>query len=293
MIGCPPADVLATPELVHALLLEQHPDLASSSIASVAAGWDNYTFRLGTQLAIRMPRRTQAAELVLSEQTWLPVLAPRLSLAIPTPQRIGLPGCGYPWHWSIVPWFDGDCADHQQFDSTQARAFAAFLRQLHQPAPDDAPDNPARGGPLAARASLIEERLLRLRPRGPWIASALEDAWQAALTAPPSVTKMWLHADLHALNVLGREHRIQAVIDWGDLTSGDPATDLASAWMLFDDRSARRALLDAYAPTEALLARARGWAVSLGATLLEAGLTNSPRHAEIGAATLRRLAADL
>src|SRR5262245_39670042 len=220
MIGCPPADVLATPELVQALLSAQHPDLASSSIECVATGWDNYTFRLGTELAVRMPRRTQAAELVLSEQTWLPVLAPRLSLAIPTPQRIGVPGCGYPFHWSVVPWFDGDCADHQQFDSTQARAFATFLCELHQPAPHDAPDNPARVGPLAERANLVAERLERLRQRGPWIASVLEDAWQTALTAPPSVTNSWLHADLHALNVLGREHRIQAVIDWGDLTAG-------------------------------------------------------------------------
>jgi hypothetical protein len=53
---------------------------------------------------------------------------------------------------------------------------------------------------------------------------------------------------------------------------------------------ARRALIEAYAPNQALLARARAWAVLLGAALLEAGLANSPRHAAVGAATLRRLA---
>ena len=292
MTGLPAADVRATPELVRALLSEQHPDLAKLSIECIASGWDNYTFRVGTRLAVRMPRRTHSAELVLREQTWLPRLAPLLSLPIPTPLRSGVPGCGYPWHWSVVPWFEGTCADRLQFDAVQARTFATFLRELHQRAPDDAPHNPSRGVALAVHASAVEARLGRLR-RGPWIASILRDAWHAALATPPSAARLWLHADLHALNVLGLEGRIQAVIDWGDLTAGDPAADVASIWMVFDDRAARHSLLEGYAPTQELLARARGWAVALGTELLEAGLRNSARHAELGVATLRRLAADL
>ena len=292
MTGWPAADLHVTIELVRALLSEQHPDLADLPIASVAAGWDNFIFRLGSDLALRMPRRAVAAELIQSEQTWLPVLAPRLSLAIPTPQRIGVPGCGYPWHWSVVPWFEGTCADNLRFDAAQARAFARFLLELHQPAPAGAPHNPVRGVPLSERAGVVGERLERLRRLGSWITSAVEESWHAALAAPPSAAGVWLHADLHALNVLAREGHIHAVIDWGDLTAGDPATDLASVWMLFEDGAARHALLDVYAPAQALLERARGWAVSFGTVLLETGLTNSPRHAEIGAATLRRLAAD-
>ncbi|MER7151067.1 phosphotransferase [Streptomyces lydicus] len=44
---------------------------------------------------------------------------------------------------------------------------------------------------------------------------------------------MCLHGDLHPANILVDRGRIRAVIDFGDITSGDPATDLSVAWMLF------------------------------------------------------------
>jgi aminoglycoside phosphotransferase (APT) family kinase protein len=131
--------------------------------------------------------------------------------------------------------------------------------------------------------------LTRLRNSSALITSRIDHIWQAALAAPPATTQDWLHGDLHALNVLAQLDQIEAVIDWGDLTTGDAATDLACTWMLFDDPTARIALVETYAPDDALLARARGWAVFFGAVLLETGLLNSPRHAALGAATLRRL----
>lgn len=292
MSGVPVAEVHVPVEMVRALLAEQHPQLAQLEVEPIAEGWDNYTFRLGRDLAIRMPRRQLAAELVLHEQTWLPVLQPRLSLAVPAPVHLGQPGCGFPWHWSVVPWFDGDCADTLELDVGAARAWAKFLRELHSPAPENAPRNPFRGVPLDARKRIVDERLETLRELGPWITDAIGNAWREALAAPPSAARVWLHGDLHGLNVLGRENRLRAVIDWGDITAGDPATDLASVWMLFDSREARRAFADGYGATDALLARARGWAVAFGSVLLESGMKDSPRHAEIGAATLRRLAED-
>lgn len=247
-------------------------------------------FRLGDAWLVRAPRRAAAAALVLVEQKWLPQLAPQLCLPIPTPVRVGAPGCGYPWHWSVVPWLEGKCLDEAEpCDAEQAVVFAKFLRQLHQPAPADAPHNPARGVPLAERANMTEERLARLRDLTPLVDRTIMRAWETALAAPPSAAAVWLHGDLHALNVLAANGQLSAVIDWGDLTRGDPASDLASTWLLFDAAEARHALLGAYAPDAALLARARGWAVLLGAVLLETGLANSPRHAALGARTLQRL----
>jgi aminoglycoside phosphotransferase (APT) family kinase protein len=292
MTGIPPAEVHIDTALVRALLRAQHPDLAELPLAALDAGWDNSMFRLGEELVVRMPRRQIAAELVRHEQTWLPVLAPRLSLAIPTPLRMGVPAADYvdyPWHWSIVPWFEGMPADSLPLDAAEARRLAQFLAELHQPAPPDAPHNPARGVPLAMRANSVEDRLGRLRTATTLITPRIEQTWHAALAAPPSATRAWLHGDLHAHNVLARADRIVAIIDWGDLTAGDVATDLACAWMLFDEPAARNVLLESYAPTAALLARARGWAVLLGAALLDTGLSNSPRHAALGAAILRRL----
>jgi aminoglycoside phosphotransferase (APT) family kinase protein len=288
----PAADLDVTVELIDALLREQQPDLSTLPVVKLAEGWDNVMFRVGEAWLVRAPRRAAAAELVLSEQRWLPQLAPQLCLPIPTPARVGVPGCGYPWHWSVVPWLEGMCLDEAEpCDPGQAVVLARFLRQLHRPAPADAPLNPARGVPLVERESTTSERIERLRMRTSLIDRELVRAWEAGLAAPPSAASVWLHGDLHALNVLAWEGRLSAVLDWGDLTSGDPASDLACVWLLFDAAEARRALIEAYAPDEALLARARGWAVLLGTVLLETGLANSPRHAALGAATLRRVSA--
>src|SRR5215216_3227940 len=94
-IGTPAAEVVIDAALVAELLAEQHPDLAHLPLRAVDAGWDNALFRLGDQLAVRLPRRAIAAPLIVHEQAWLPRLAEQLALPIPAPTRIGTPARGY------------------------------------------------------------------------------------------------------------------------------------------------------------------------------------------------------
>lgn len=158
----PVAEHEITAALVAGLLQDQHPDLAALPLRPVDAGWDNAMFRLGDDLAVRLPRRAAAADLIVHEQTWLPGLAGQLTLPIAVPRRIGIPGRGYPWRWSVVPWLTGEPADeHPPLDS-QAGAYGEFLRSLHVPAPADAPVNPVRGVPLRDRAAVVSARLERL-----------------------------------------------------------------------------------------------------------------------------------
>ena len=89
----------------------------------------------------------------------------RVPLPIPAPVRIGQPGSGFPWPWSIVRWFPGTTAT-----TTSPRDFAAlavrlgeFIRALHQPAPDDAPHNPWRSIPLDTRTERLHEHLDHLK----------------------------------------------------------------------------------------------------------------------------------
>jgi aminoglycoside phosphotransferase (APT) family kinase protein len=113
---------------------------------------------------------------------------------------------------------------------------------------------------------------------------------QVAVHAPLDVPPTWLHGDLHPRNVLVENGVITGIIDWGDITSGDCATDLASIWLLFAEPHTRQAALAAYADlSEATLQRAKGWAVLFGVMLLESGLIDNRRNALIGARTLRRL----
>src|SRR6188472_1139756 len=102
--GMPAAEFDIDAALIRALLNAQHPDLANLPLVDVGAGWDNKLYRLGENLAVRLPRRAAAAGLIEHEQRWLSELAPQLPLPVPVPVRIGRPGCGYPWSWSVTPW---------------------------------------------------------------------------------------------------------------------------------------------------------------------------------------------
>lgn len=293
MTGTPTAEVEIDEALVRSLLRDQHADLADLQLVLMDAGWDNVMFRLGDKYTVRLPRRLVAAKLLLNEQTWLPSLAKKLPLPIPSPVRVGKPSHSYPWNWSVLPWLPGKAASEERPRADQALAFGNFLRALHQIAPINAPVNEVRGCPLADRAELVSARIDQLKNSEVGLAPEIETAWTEGLNASVSRTARWLHGDLHARNVLVENGRIGAVIDWGDITSGDVATDLAGVWALFEDAEARRDALQAYGATTDEIARARAWAVNFGTILLATGLVDNPPHAEMGADTLRRVSNDV
>lgn len=292
-MGTPDAEVDIDTILVRRLLAEQCPDLASLPLEFVASGWDNVMFRLGDALAMRLPRRRVGAQLIEHEQTWLPQLAPHLPLAVPSAMRCGQPALDYPFKWSVLPWIAGTPASHSPIDDSEASRFAAFLKALHVPAPSDAPRNPVRGVPLVERATAVAERMARLATRTNLITPMLHEIWQQALGAPLAENPVWLHGDLHPGNILLENHRLSGIIDWGDMTAGDPATDLAAIWMLFDTPDARRQVLAEYGGISAALRlRALGWAILFGVMLLDVGMTDTPKFTIIGASTLRRVCDD-
>jgi aminoglycoside phosphotransferase (APT) family kinase protein len=160
----PAAEVEVSADLVRRLLTSQHPDLARLPVEFLANGWDNELYRVGDELVARLPRRALGAQIITNEQRWLPVLAPRLPLPIPYPERTGVPGCGYPYSWSVVPYLPGvPAAQASSFDAAlAAAAVGGFLGALHVPAPADAPANPVRGVPLAERAGSFAANLALL-----------------------------------------------------------------------------------------------------------------------------------
>jgi aminoglycoside phosphotransferase (APT) family kinase protein len=265
----PAAEVDITDELVERLLSEQHPDLATLPRTLVANGWDNAIVRLGDDRLVRLPRRRQAADLVANEQRWLPDLAARLPISVPSPIRVGLPGAGYPWSWSICRWFDGDVAADAEFadPAREARRLGEFVAALHQPAPADAPLNEFRGQPLAEIRPRIASNVERLAEVID-ASRVLAVFDRASDVAPWSGPPMWLHGDLHSANVVVADGAISAVIDFGDITSGDPAVDAAIAWMLFDvdDRATFRA--SAGDLDDATWSRAEAWALHFGVMYL-------------------------
>ncbi|WP_405015283.1 aminoglycoside phosphotransferase family protein [Kitasatospora sp. NBC_01539] len=249
--------------LVRSLVRERHPDLAGLDIRRVAGGWDNQLWRLGSELAVRMPRTERAPALLRKEFRWLPALAPRLPLPVPIPLRIGEPSALFPRPWTIATWVPGEPADHAPISHDRAAdTMAAFLGALHTEAPADAPISPDRGVPLRTLTDGFGKLVGEVASGG--AADDLRhvrDIWDEALAAPAwEGPPVWLHADLHPANVVVSDGTLSGVIDFGDMCAGDPAVDLAAAWVLLPAGAAPR-FFDAYARAdEAMIRRARGLA---------------------------------
>ncbi|MFB7529699.1 aminoglycoside phosphotransferase family protein [Streptomyces sp. NPDC056178] len=297
-------EIEITAELVRDLLRDQHPDLAHHPLTLGARGWDNQLWRLGDDLAVRLPWATLSADALLrKEYAWLPSLAPQLPLPVPVPQRLGEPSERFPRPWIVTTWVPGEPADRAPATraADAADTLAAFLNALHRPAPDGVPTGRGRGGPLIDCAEPFAQQLasateLGLIPDPDAVRAIWEDAATAPTWAGPA---LWLHGDLHPANILTTDGTFCGVIDFGDLCAGDPASDLASAWTLLPDGAADR-FYGAYRPTPdpATLRRARGWAVLralVGILVGDAGIHGrpggKPTWGPPAHATLRRLIA--
>ncbi|MDA3643143.1 aminoglycoside phosphotransferase family protein [Saccharopolyspora indica] len=266
-----------TAELIRDLLRDQHPDLADLPVELGARGWDNQLWRLGDDLAVRLPWATESADVLLrKEHTWVPALAPQLPLPVPVPQRLGEPSGLFPRPWIVTTWVPGEPADRAPVTRIEdaAESLAAFLTALHRTAPEEAPTGRGRGGPLAEAAGWVSEQLASATELG--LVSdpdAVRAVWEDALAAPVwTGPARWLHGDLHPANVLTDNGTICGVIDFGDLCAGDPAHDLSAAWILLPDGGAEH-FHRSYRPTAdaAMLRRARGCAVIKALMLMHVG----------------------
>lgn len=275
-----------TAGLIAELLRQQHPDLAGLPLRLGARGWDNQLWRLGDDLAVRLPWATQdAGELLLKEHAWLPAIAPRLPLPVPVPQRLGQPSERFPRPWIVTTWVAGEPADRAPATraAEAADTLAAFLSALHQPAPDGAPGGRNnRGGALADSGEGFARFLTAATDRG--LVSdpeAVREVWDDALAAPDwTGPARWLHGDLHPANLLTTDGNFCGVVDFGDLCAGDPACDLAACWMLLPDGVIDR-FHQSYSPAadQATRRRARGWALGKALACLlisDAGVHGRP-----------------
>ncbi len=282
----PASEVAIDDELVHRLLRAQAPELADLPLALLAHGWDNVMYRLGDRFTVRLPRRALAVPLIEHEQRWLGQLAARLPLPIPAPVVCGRPGGGYPWPWSVGPFLPGDTAAVTPPDDAfgTAERLGSFLEALHRPAPNDAPHNDVRGVPLPSRSEAVHRRLAQLGDDLDVAAVARRwtDLVEVAGWPGPA---MWLHGDLHPANLLVHDGQLHAVIDFGDLTAGDPATDLAVAWMLLPGPARPVLRQAAGVADEDTWRRAQGWALNLALALL-ANSADNALLAAIGRRTL-------
>lgn len=266
--------------LVRGLVDRTRPALASLPLRPFGrSGSSNALFRLGDELLVRLPRQPGESATISKEARWLPEVGPHLPVAVPEIVLVGEPGLGYPERWSIVRWLPGELPpivnsttppDPNRGHLAQDLAdLIAALRRVE--VSDDALRDPTlrwyRGEPLAALDAGTRGAIADCRGiSGLHLdLDAVLRTWDEAMDLPGVdhvVSPHWFHGDLLAENLLVRDARLSALLDFGGLAVGDPTVDLIPAWEVLDvpARNVFRRALDV---DEATWLRGRAWALSL------------------------------
>ncbi|WP_219834624.1 aminoglycoside phosphotransferase family protein [Paenibacillus sp. R14(2021)] len=254
-----------TTELVRQLIHNQFPKWAHLEIRPVEkSGHDNRTYRLGSEMTVRLPSHENYASAVEKELKWLPVFKPLLSLPIPAPVAQGKPTDEYPLPWSINRWIEGDTITPANVLDLNgfAEDLAGFLRELE--AIDASRGVPAgvqnfhRGGNLAVYDQ--DTRSIIDSLSGQYDSKLLTEIWDLALATRYQSAPLWVHGDVAVGNLLVKDGRLCGVIDFGTMGVGDPSSDLVMAWNFFDDVS-REIFLSRMGFDQHTVNRARGWAL--------------------------------
>jgi aminoglycoside phosphotransferase (APT) family kinase protein len=264
--------------LVRRLVDASLPQLRGRPLRPVAAsGSTNALFRLGDDLLVRLPRQPGGSAAIEKEARWLPHVAGSLPVAVPEMVAVGEPDPAYPERWSVVSWIDGATPDVPVAGPRRpaeriARDLANFLRALGETqVPPDARADPAlrsyRGAPLAAMDASAREYLADCRhlPGLDLDLDACLRVWEAAVAMPASekaVALRWLHGDLLAENLLLRDGRLAAVLDFGSLSIGDPTVDLIVGWEMLDPHG-RELFRSILGVDQATWLRGRAWALAI------------------------------
>lgn len=276
-------EVTVDEEVVRALVAGEFPDLADLPLERFpSGGTENAVFRLGPDLAVRLPLHEKAVSGLVKEIRWLPTLRPLIHLEVPEVRATGVATAAYPFPWAIVRWLDGADAMSTTIGSLDeaAETLARFSTDLWGADPGEVPSPETegfhRGRHLAYRDESFRAAIRECE--GLVDAAALTRIWDEALAAPrwPGPPR-WVHTDLIPPNLLVRDGRLVGVLDFGGVATGDPAWDLTPAWFVLDEASRRRYrdLLGDWVD-EAAWTRARGAVASQAAIALPYYLETNP-----------------
>jgi aminoglycoside phosphotransferase (APT) family kinase protein len=254
-----------TADLVRFLISEQFPQWGELPVRPVARqGWDNRTFRLGDDLAVRLPSAEGYVPGIEKEDRCLPLLAQHLPLPIPTPVATGRTTQEFPFPWSVRRWLPGHTVETTtDVDRTRlAHDLGNFLAALRRVPTDQGPAGGQHSYFRGCHPSVYSDQVERaLDTLGDTVdLVACRAVWAEALTSCWAAPPTWFHGDVAVGNLLIRGGTLSAVIDFGTCGVGDPACDLVMAWTYFTGEE-RQAFRKAVGVGDDAWQRARGWAL--------------------------------
>lgn len=215
-------------------------------------------------MSVRLPSAEDYVPQVEKEQKWLPKLSKELSLPISTPLAKGNPSKEYPFPWTVNKWVEGETLNLKNINdlSQLAKDLGTFLNELQS--------IDASGGPLAGKHNFYrggnvavydqETRDAIEQNKDILNVSLLNEIWELALDSKWAANPVWVHGDIAPGNILVKDGKLSAIIDFGILGIGDPSCDAAMAWTFFDDTS-RKVFKNTLNMDEGTWNRARGWAL--------------------------------
>ena len=282
--------------LARRLIDSQFPEWSHLPIWAVELdGWDNRSFRLGSDLTVRLPSGNWYAQQVEKEQRWLPALAPHLPLPIPTPVAKGKPDAEFPYPWSVYRWLDGEPASIARVGdlSDFATALARFLSRLGRVDATNSPTpgqhNFFRGGPLSTYEEETVAAIETLADEIPL--EEVKRVWADANQSSWDREPVWFHGDVAASNLLLRDGRLAAVIDFGSSGVGDPACDTVIAWTFLTGSSTDRFRAERGLDS-GTWSRGRGWALWKALITLVGHLETGAPEAAVTRREIARIVAD-
>ncbi|MEV4669967.1 phosphotransferase [Microbacterium sp. LWO12-1.2] len=254
-----------TSSLVRSVVSEQFPQWAELPIRPVEVqGWDNRTFRLGDRLTVRLPSADGYVAGLVREEHTLAILGSRFRVAIPRVVATGAPSAVFNRPWSVREWIEGHTLTSVETREREnvISSVGDALRELQA---CDTVGGPWAGSASAYRGCHISAVGEDVQGRLPLLAGRHAEGcralWDAAVTTVWTEPPVWVHGDVAPGNMLfDGSGQLTALIDFGQTCVGDPASDLAFAWLSCSSRERDRLHDRLELPEDAWL-RGAAWAL--------------------------------
>ncbi len=220
--------------LASSLVRTQFPHLAELEVGRRLTFDDHVTIRFGERLCANFPTTRDLDALVEQSGRWSPSAARDWGFLAGVPLLTGEPTDDYPVHWEIAPWLPGSNATIVELAPGAGPDLGRALRQVHRPAPPDAPRHPSASKPLstlqgrwdAARSALADEG-------GPGAVAlnyrAFDSIWAAGVAARSATKPHWIHGNLDPRYIVSDQGRFGGICTWFMFSAGDPAADIGAA----------------------------------------------------------------